>query len=312
MLRLVSTLFMATAVMVTAETATAQSAPLPPCAERTAASEAYLAGAEALRQARYNDAARKFGEADERCPHDVALDEAMRAVVRADNPILCMQLVERATRRGILPERRAELSTACGQRVGRLLVVCPGATCRASVDGAPVRLHEELPALVGRRIVDLSVDGGPVVPHAVEVRAGAVTRVPNAGSAAAAATPAPETAVGDADEGTEAESDGLHPAVFYVGVGLTAVAGSVLAWSAIDTSNRNDAFKDEPDPDTRQAGMDAQLRTNAMIGVTAAVAVGTAITALFTDWGGGDTGATATMVVDPRGRGVFAAWRATF
>ncbi len=311
MVRLATVLGVTTALI-----ATAHAEPLPPCDERAEAEQAYRAGADALREARYNDAARKFAEADERCPHEIALDEAMRAVLRADNPILCMELAQRAERRGVLPERRAELDDSCGDRVGRILVVCPGATCRASVDGVPVRLHEEVTALVGRRIVDLSVDGGPMVPHPVDVRPGTVARVPTSPSPAAPAvspdpaSPAPTgTTTGDASSTT---SSGLHPAIFFVGLGLTAVAGGVLTWSAVDTLDRNDAFKSDPNPTTRGAGTEAQLRTNALIGVTAALGVATAITAIFTDWGGENDGVTATMTVDPRGRGAFATWRAAF
>jgi hypothetical protein len=89
---------------------------------------------------------------------------------------------------------------------------------------------------------------------------------------------------------------GLHPAFFGVGLGLTAAAGGVLIWSGVDALNN-------PGPDkVRQAcagkgtdcpeyqqGLDAQLRTNVMIGVTGGLGAATVLLAIFTRWSSGKT-----------------------
>lgn len=87
---------------------------------------------------------------------------------------------------------------------------------------------------------------------------------------------------------------GLHPGVFATGVVLTAAAGGVLVWSGVDTLGN-------PGPDAVRAGcrgqgeacplyqqgLDAQTRTNALIGVTAGLGAVTVLLAIFTDFGGG-------------------------
>lgn len=94
----------------------------------------------------------------------------------------------------------------------------------------------------------------------------------------------------------EASGGGITPVVFIVGAGLTAVAGGVLIWSGIDTLTANDNytryFSESPSPNVPEAeglynsALDAQTRTNVLIGVTAALAATTVVLAIFTDWDG--------------------------
>lgn len=97
------------------------------------------------------------------------------------------------------------------------------------------------------------------------------------------------------DQGTVDKSAGLPHAVFWVGVGLTAVVGGVSIWSGIDTLNNpgaskvRDACQAIPKADNcdslYQKGVDNQHRTNILIGVTAGVGVATAVIgAFFTQW----------------------------
>jgi tetratricopeptide (TPR) repeat protein len=89
---------------------------------------------------------------------------------------------------------------------------------------------------------------------------------------------------------------GITPIVFIVGAGLTAVAGGVLIWSGVDTLTANDNytryFTEAPSPNVTEAeglyhsALDAQTRTNVLVGVTAALAATTVILAIFTDWDG--------------------------
>ncbi len=107
------------------------------------------------------------------------------------------------------------------------------------------------------------------------------------------------------------ESAGVHPAFFFVGLGLTVVSSAVLVWSGIDTVDKNDSFKAQPSDAAQQDGMDAQLRTNVLVGVTSGLAVATVVFAFLTDWGGDEVTSGATIEVDPAG-GAAAWWRGTF
>jgi hypothetical protein len=109
--------------------------------------------------------------------------------------------------------------------------------------------------------------------------------------------PAPE---GPVDEGPK-KSGGWSPTVFFVGVGLTVAAGGVTVWSGIDTKNnpgpekvKAECAAGDTNCDLYKEGRSKQLRTNVLIGVTSALAVGTGlIGALAVDWGGSSSDSSA-------------------
>jgi tetratricopeptide (TPR) repeat protein len=93
------------------------------------------------------------------------------------------------------------------------------------------------------------------------------------------------------------DGGGLPPLVFIAGAALTAIAAGLVVWSGLDTSSLNDdyeTFAMAPGADFAgaKAHFDdahaAQARTNILIGVAGAVAAGTVVLAILTDWGGGD------------------------
>ncbi len=108
----------------------------------------------------------------------------------------------------------------------------------------------------------------------------------------------------------------LGPALFFVGLSLTAISGGVLAWSGVDTLNNpgTDVVKQkcvglgETCPEY-QTGRNAQLRTNILIGVTAGLGVLTGVIGLFlTQWSTPKREAarlvSPTLVVTPTGGAV--------
>ncbi|MEZ4234076.1 MAG: tetratricopeptide repeat protein [Polyangiaceae bacterium] len=110
---------------------------------------------------------------------------------------------------------------------------------------------------------------------------------------------------GIGDKGTvKVEPSGMSPAVFWVGAGLTLVAGGVTVWSGLDTQNspgrskvkEECAGQDESCP-LYQEGLDKQNRTNILAAVTGGVGLVTiVIGAFFTDWSGGETARTPSRV----------------
>lgn len=98
--------------------------------------------------------------------------------------------------------------------------------------------------------------------------------------------------VSDASDG-----GGLSPVIFIVGASLTVVGGVVATISGINTLDARDQYEEyaqrddaeyEVAKDLYDDGVARQTRTNVFIGLTAALAVGTTVIALLTDWGGGD------------------------
>lgn len=85
----------------------------------------------------------------------------------------------------------------------------------------------------------------------------------------------------------------IHPAFFFVGLGVTAGLGGAAIWSGIDTINNPgvDAVRAEcqgqgEDCPLYQEGQKKEVRTNALIGATAGVAVVTVILGAVGKWSG--------------------------
>lgn len=118
-----------------------------------------------------------------------------------------------------------------------------------------------------------------------EVRANGTTSQRRADPA-----PGPDRGTKDVESGS-----GLPPAVFFVGAGLTVVAGAATVWSGLDTQNNPgpDAVREGcagqgTDCELYQDGLDRQRRTNVLIGVTAGLGVVSGVIGAFlTDWSGG-------------------------
>lgn len=105
---------------------------------KAAARAAYGRGEKLAESGKLREAALAFAEADQLAPTDVALDSAIGAAARTDDPVLVMTLVDRAdlTRRSGLPA----VSDARGKfagRVGRVDIPCLKLkpACVAKLDG---------------------------------------------------------------------------------------------------------------------------------------------------------------------------------
>ena len=96
---------------------------------------------------------------------------------------------------------------------------------------------------------------------------------------------------------------GLHPAFFGVGAGLTVGAGAALIWSGLDTLEnpgpdkvRQACAGKGPDCPEYKLGLENQLRTNILVGVTAGVGAATVLLAVFTRWSGGDAPKKTSLI----------------
>jgi tetratricopeptide (TPR) repeat protein len=103
-----------------------------------------------------------------------------------------------------------------------------------------------------------------------------------------AAAPASETA--PRDPGPASDSRGvkvLHPAVFWVGTGVTAALTGAAIWAGVEFSKASKDYDKNPTEELEQEGPKKERRANALIGSAAGVAVITAVIGIFfTDWKG--------------------------
>jgi hypothetical protein len=273
-----------------------------------AASVAYAEAQRAQLRGDYPRAAELFEIADQAAASPVALRSAIRNREAAGQEARAASLALRALAR--YPDDRETRTFAdatidrLAPRLIRVRVNCDQA-CAITVDGGTVAPSAGL-------VTEFFVNDGP---HTLEARWASrdpVTR-PVSGSvgqtvlvdiqapperpqsaqppaATAAAVPvlsSSEPPPPTSDAPPPAASKGLSPAFFWVGTGLTVVAGGVLTWSALDTLSARDDFEENPTREGYDDGVDRQRRTNILAGVTAGLGVVTIGIGLFaTDWGG--------------------------
>ena len=277
----------------------------PTPAQIRAAAEAFDVGREAYQREDYVSAAEQFERADSQAPSATALEYALRARDKAG------QLDRAATLAALAADRHP--------KEANLAKLSKPVLDRAKKELAEVRVRcaEACELAIGGKIVH----GAPsvsrtlfVAPGTVTLRAGfgmdrSVSRdltVARGSSSqvelelpAEVTTPTPAPRVTEtapiAPSPPEPEASGLSPAVFWIGAGLTVAATAATVWSGVDTLNNpgQDRVRDEcARGDTScalyQQGRESQLRTNVLIGVSAALGVGTILVGtVFTNWSGG-------------------------
>lgn len=298
--------------------AAAQDAPDPAKIKRAA--EEFDLGVAAFKARQYEEAAQHFEAADEAVPGVKALRLAIRARSEAGHgsraATLAAQALDRypgdadttklanetlEKHRAILHEVKVSCASPCvlavgtravhGARTTRWVVYLdPGkASINASFLGDTTAKPRAIDAVAGGSS-ELRFEPPEPPKTAVVPAATSTAGTPPASTATGAPT-------GDVPVGPDrpATASGLHPAFFGVGLGLTAAAGGVLAWSGIDTLQnpgpdkvREACAGKGPDCPEYQLGLENQLRTNILIGVTAGTGAVTVLLAVFTRWRGAD------------------------
>ena len=284
------------------------------------AREAYDRGTAAYKRGDFAGAARGFADADRLAPSSVALGAALDAAVKADDPILGIELLERAKRApddAALSEKTALARAKLGGRAGRLVIDCTA--CTALLDGQEAGPRKDLWVKAGPHTVLLRSEGKEHT-VAVDVRADATTeaKIPEGGSgvatAAGAATapasatatatatapatapapasaPAPATAPATAPASSSAS--GLPPWVFFSGLGLTVGAGVATLATGATTASQHDAFVRlgcggaAPPADCAKRASDGktlQTVTNVLAVTTGVLAATTVVLAIVTQW----------------------------
>jgi len=244
------------------------------------AREAYERGARAYDEGRFREAVDELARADELVPNVVALELALHAALKHDDPVAGMALVERAEARateGHLGELAARGRNQFAPRVGQLIVTCPRDTeCRAKVDGIDVSAGAPRWMAAGDHEVELFVEDA-VQRRQVHIDGGArveITPMVPAPSREAAPAPKPRPRPAKAPVAS-VEGERISPAWFWIGVGVTAVGVAGIIASGVDALNKREDFLAGPSEATEAAGRSAQLRTNILLGVTGALAAGT-------------------------------------
>ncbi|MCA9592082.1 MAG: hypothetical protein KC776_02200 [Myxococcales bacterium] len=271
---------------------------------------AFLAGVKAYKAGDFALATRRFNEAYDAKPHPVVLFNLALAEAKSEKYVAATEhfaavAADAQTPKALRPKAEAERDRA-ERATARVEVQATGNTVSATVDGvamtgAPPSTRVD----PGQHDVQVTVDGKPALSRRVTLARGERLTLALSHSREVVVTRGGGPTTPKRDRGTP--SHGVSPVWFYAGVGATAVLGGVTVWSALDTKSAFDDYeRDLPDLDQAQVdqrvndGHDKELRTNVLIGVTAAAAVATAaVGVLLVDWRLGSQ--SAALSVTPGG-----------
>lgn len=290
------------------------------------ARDAYERGTAAFKAHDYATAAREFARADELSPSPVALRAALDATIKADDPVLGAELIERAARAPATGDLAKSLELAkakLAHRAGKIHVSCTD--CTAALDGRPLDPAHAAWASLGKHLVTVAAHGltrddnvdvaadatvevaAPAAPEPATVDvAPPITPAPPPSS-----TPPPTVAPPPPPTTTPpVVASGSHkvgPWLFVTGAIVTAGLAGVAIWSGADTAGKHSDFVGAGCQGTTpqatcdsisSAGSSAQFRTNVLLAGTAVAGVATIlIGALFTRW----SGPAVTAFVSPAG-----------
>lgn len=272
---------------------------------------AYERGTRAFQARDFAVAAREFARADAIVPSDAAIEAALETSLRAGDPVLGMELVDRARSRSLDP--RAERATtrvaaAFASRVGRLIFPCEGATtCRAFVDGVEVeRPRSPVVVMPGPHSARVVRDDR-VREIRADVAAGASVSIAapdddhdsaGLGSVAPTKADAHDSAAAGAPR-TGGRVSTRATTLGAIGTGsLTVLLGGASALSWIDLRSKRANFDDgacgveasptaTPLPDCAsraRSGRAAEVRTAIFVSATAVAAAATAAILIFRPW----------------------------
>lgn len=248
--------------------------------DRTDARAAYEEGAAAYDASKWRAAAAAFARADALAPKDSVLGLALTSCARDGEPVLCMNLVERAAARDTLKKEREAVAKKLQPSASGIAFDCAD-PCTVKVDGTVMDRKVTTWLAPGAHQLDFDTAHGPET-RSTTLNAGEILRVsPSPVAAPAPVAPAPVFVSAPLVAKPEHRSKGISPLWFWIGTGVTAVLGGCIIGSGIDTVHQNDAFKARPEPSTRESGIDAQTRTNVFIGATAGAALVTAVLGTF-------------------------------
>lgn len=319
-------------------TSLAQSSGGPSAEDVKKAGDEFDLGKRSYKSKNWVEAAEHFEAADSLAPSAVALEWAMKARDKADQPdraaTLASILISRhpdqsKTAEALVKKARQKLGEvkvhcepACGLVIGtklvpggaatdRTLYLTPGpAELRASWSGGRSKSAPVQPAKGSSVEVSFTAPTeekpAPTEPAGAGAVAGTGTPTEKGTSSSSSSTTSSNQPA-EKDTAKVDTGSGLPPAVFFIGAGLSVIAGGVTVWSGLDTQNnpgkdkvRQDCVGLGEDCPTYQDGLDRERRTNILLGVTGGLTLTTiVIGAFFTNWSGGSSEKKTAAHVEP-------------
>lgn len=275
---------------------------VPAASELRIAAERFDEGRDAYKAGAFAEAAEHFEAADRRAPSASALGLAMRSRDEAGQLLRAANLAELALARypddAELTERAKEIISSAVSSGARVHIGCEPA-CDMVVDRrlshGGLQSNWVLYLEPGPHVLSANFSGRGVVSKEVQVEVGETTEYafqPPKPTVEMPPRVAPAPPVLPPRRAPVEVQKRLSPTWFWIGVGVTSALTAATIWSGIDAQNnpgpdavRRECVGQGESCPLYQQGQRAELRTNVLIGVTAASAVATvALGALFTDF----------------------------
>lgn len=263
-----------------------------------AAADAFSRAQEAELRGEWELAAELYALADRIAPTPEALRSAAVAADRAGLAATAATYAEALIIRSPNDrESRAiadQILSAHAPELARIETRCSD-PCRVLLDGRVVidraATQHIFYARPGERHLSASFEGGRASEEqTVTLAANETARYTFEPTAEVVAPPAGDPEVDRPPSG----SSGISPGFFVGGLVLTVTGGALMIWSGVEVLDAHSTYDPAaPDAQARyEAGRALETRTNVIIGITAGLAVITAVLAIFTDWGGSPAQAT--------------------
>jgi hypothetical protein len=266
--------------------------------DRAEAAEAYDQGTSAYLSEHYELAAHWFERAYRLAPTSTALLQAVRAHHKAGNSIRAANLALQLEDEYPSDSRSKQIIDAVvtSERPANVLVTVQcEKECTLELDGALVQHPRLFVTPDVEHSLKAAFDNGETS-TVVQGAAGTVKKVALAGPVPPPAPPVPKWA-------------------FFASLGATVALGAVTAWSGIDANKGVSEYESaarsasspginsgaSPTPQQQaqallDEGRQQERRTNILIGVTAGMAVTTAVLGVFTNWKGESRGETSRRI----------------
>ena len=245
-----------------------------PPGDKARAGAAFEEGVGLFQKAQFAEAARAFLRADEIAPSAVALTNAINAGKRAGDYLLVARAAQRAIDRGELEVQAREVLAEAATRLARLDLRCEEPSCQLWIDGEPIAAgrHYLLPgrhalrAIAGARVADEGLSAGAGDTYEVHLLAR-------------------EGKKPGGDPAPIPPKKGLPRAVFFTGIGMTAVLTGITIWSGADALSAKNALPAHPFQSQNDDVLSRAHRTDGLLAGAVVLAAGTAVVGVFfTQW----------------------------
>jgi len=302
----------------------------PPDKQR--ARDAYERGTAAYKRGDFAGAAAAYAEADAIAPSDTALQAALDAAVKADDPSRGAELLERARTRplaGALATSVKNADAKLAHRAGKVRLRCNDVPCSATVDGAELPTDVARWVTVGPHAVTLTALGR-VTTQSIAVQPDATvdvtppkeappappptpTVVPTPAPTNAVPTPAPAPAPAPATPPAE-KPKGVGPALFISLLAGGAAAGVAGTLVLLATKSAHDTFVAQNCPTVGSADCSSKASNGTGMMVLGEVVLGLGGAALVSAVivGAGFTRWKSAPTVQASPQGAWVGWRGEF